>query len=449
MVEHSHLAWRLLVNSRPAPPPSPTNAPPQADPRVLSYTPMLHSRLFSSSAPYQHQNFPRTLVPTSPLDGHPSHDRPLIAQFCSNSPPDLLSSAVQIAPYVDAIDLNLGCPQGIARKGNYGAFLQESWDLIHSLILTCSTSPDLPIPITAKIRVFESKQQTLEYARMVLSAGASILSVHGRTREQKGHNTGLASWPHIRHLRENLPPETVLFANGNILWPGDALRCLAETGADAVLSAEGCLYNPTGIFLDPTVHPPDDLFPRMDTIARRYLDILRERIIPFIPPPSTFSQTVPVKTPVLDPNLTNVKSHLFKLLHALLPRYPAIRAKLATSRPLHPYNDQNVDPLVHFEDVVRQVEETVAEHLKEHPEEILTNASKPLLHKVGDWRVPDGGWIGPPRRNPDRAQDGWSVPFYRCQPNLRPLPEEAVRRGAMVAIPGAKKDVDGADTVKI
>ena len=60
-------------------------------------------------------------------------DRPLIAQFCANDPEVLLTAAKQIEHRVDAVDINLGCPQDIARRGGYGAYLMDDWKLIYSL----------------------------------------------------------------------------------------------------------------------------------------------------------------------------------------------------------------------------------------------------------------------------------------------------------------------------
>ena len=417
MVDHSHLAFRLLLRAH--------------TPSILSYTPMLHSRLtHTTPSTYLPQNFPRA-TPHPTLDGHPHHDRPLIAQFCSNNPGDLVSAASLVAPYVDAVDLNLGCPQGIARKGHYGAFLMDppNWDTIHGILSAAHNA--LPVPITAKIRIFDDPAITLAYARMVLSSGISVLAVHGRTRDMKGHNTGLASWSTIRFLRDNLPVDTVLVANGNVLYPGDVVRCLAATGADAVMVAEGAMYNPAGIFKDPLTDSWEACFPRADIIAREFLNIIRNSILPHISGNGKAGGAG-----ALDPSLTSLKSHFFKLLHSVLP-LPSnhhIRKLLGTARAYHPRKiDQPsptyrsgdpMDPLREFEAVVREVEKVVGEYVGKNPEEVDG----------------EGRWVGPKclvEEKEVRNEMGvlvgkrYEIPWYRCQPEVRDSPEEAVRKGAM------------------
>lgn len=249
MVDGSDLAWRILSRRYGA---------------DLCYSPMLHSRLFA-----EEEKFRDTVL--SPLDGKPGLDRPLIIQFCGNNPDVLLSAAKHVVGKCDAVDINFGCPQGIAKRGHYGSFLMEEWDTVYNLIYKLHT--ELDIPVTAKIRVFDDWSKSLKYAKMCLSAGAQFLTVHGRTREMKGQRTGIADWKLIRYLRDNLPEDTVFITNGNILYQDDLKRCMQETNCDAVMSAEGNLTNP-GIFWTET-NDIEKQFPRVDKFVREYFEIVR------------------------------------------------------------------------------------------------------------------------------------------------------------------------------
>lgn len=310
MVDQSELAWRVLSRRYGS---------------QLVYTPMINAKVYVQKnkgahrvrEAYFNQALNEEGAHTLQLGERSDSDRPLIVQFCANDPAALLEAAQSVQDRCDAVDLNLGCPQQIAKRGHFGAFLQEDWHLIFSLINTLHR--ELKVPVTAKFRVYDSLEKTLAYARMIERAGAQMITVHGRTREMKGHKTGLADWAKIKAVKEAL--SVPVFANGNMLFPQDWRDCIAFTGCDGVMSAEGNLYNPTLFHdLEPDLaslavqgkdHSAFDAL-RIARIAHEYLDIVAG-----------------LRTPTASSAL---KGHMFKITRPALTIHTDLRPVLGKAR---------------------------------------------------------------------------------------------------------------------
>lgn len=70
---------------------------------------MFHAGHFADVAVYRAENWDG---PDSyGLGEDPGFDRPLIAQFAGDEPEALVRAAAHVEGLVDAVDLNLGCPQ--------------------------------------------------------------------------------------------------------------------------------------------------------------------------------------------------------------------------------------------------------------------------------------------------------------------------------------------------
>eukprot|EP00934_Nitzschia_sp_Nitz4_P003397 Nitzschia sp. Nitz4//scaffold139_size61406//25051//26331//NITZ4_006455-RA/size61406-processed-gene-0.56-mRNA-1//1//CDS//3329535837//3387//frame0 len=302
MVDQSDLPFRLLARRYGS---------------NLCFTPMIHSRLLVTSKAYK-KKFIGTWL---------EQDRPLIAQLCGSDPDTLLEAAQLLEPHVDGIDINCGCPQGIARRGNYGAFLLEQPDVL--LPAVKHLLQHLTVPLSVKVRLLPvavepapgipsakpegAPQIDLEKSfalyQQLVDAGVHMLTIHGRTRHHKAQFTDHADWAAIRQAVERFGDRIPILANGSIEVPPDIERCLEATQADGVMSSESILEYPP--LFDVQYKYPVRTVGRIQ-LAKEYLEVAKQY------PPHIGGQGNEMKC---------VRVHVHRLLHADLAR-PDLRTLL-------------------------------------------------------------------------------------------------------------------------
>jgi tRNA-dihydrouridine synthase len=209
MVDQSNLAWRLLVRQNGA---------------DLAFSQMMHARNFMSDKNYRSDcvdwdDYTHSAGSSSSEESR-KLDKPLIAQLAGDNPDVLVAAGKYIHHDVAAIDLNLGCPQKIAKKGNYGAYLLPEKGLIVKLL--SAMVQGLDCPITAKIRCLGTDEMTIDLCQAIEKCGVSMITVHGRTVDSNKLFVGPVNWDVIRKVKNSVSIPVI--ANGGISCRSDALR---------------------------------------------------------------------------------------------------------------------------------------------------------------------------------------------------------------------------------
>ena len=142
-----------------------------------------------------------------------AEDQPSIAQICGHDPDAMVQTAQQLGREgrCAAVDVNLGCPQRVAKRGAYGAYLAEQPALVRTIVERLCR--EARVPITCKMRVADTDEATVAFARMLVDAGCVMLTVHGRTKAQSDLKSTAADWSRIARVvfvAVSLPPQATL-----------------------------------------------------------------------------------------------------------------------------------------------------------------------------------------------------------------------------------------------
>jgi tRNA-dihydrouridine synthase B len=138
------------------------------------------------------------------------------------------------------IDINMGCPvKKIARKGGGSGLIRDP-DRAARLVAAVAAAVRVPVTVKTRLGWCGSDADPVRWCRLLQDAGAQLLTLHGRTREQGFR--GRADWGAIASVKQAIT--IPLIANGDVNSPADALRCLAITGADGVMVGRGTMGAP-------------------------------------------------------------------------------------------------------------------------------------------------------------------------------------------------------------
>jgi tRNA-dihydrouridine synthase 1 len=188
------------------------------------------------------------------------------------------------------------------------------------------------VPLSVKVRLVPSVNhpddiewdiptESLKLYQKLVDAGIHLLTIHGRTRYQKGLQTGRSDWETIRKAVDLFGDKIPIFANGSIESYEDVEECLQITNADGVMSSESVLEFPPIFYKIPQTPSSQSSQSARRTISRmqiaqEYLDLCQRF------PPNVGGQGSGMKC---------IRTHIHKILNHDLNRDLDVRRNLVNA----------------------------------------------------------------------------------------------------------------------
>ena len=167
-------------------------------------------------------------------------EKPLAVQIFGSDLEAIAYASKYVSEFADIVDINMGCPAPKVVKNGDGSKLLLDLDLIKQIVETAVNNSK--VPVTVKMRTGWDSEHivAVEAAKIIEQAGASAITVHGRTRSQ--FYSGEADWNIIKKVKESV--KIPVIGNGDIQSGQDAKIALEYSNVDAIMIGRAAFGNP-------------------------------------------------------------------------------------------------------------------------------------------------------------------------------------------------------------
>jgi len=164
------------------------------------------------------------------------------AQIFGNEPAIMAEAAVMALEIsgCDFLDINMGCPMPKIANSGDGCGLMRTPELAGDIVKAVEAAVDVPVTVKCRLGWDKGSINVLDFTKRMEDNGASMVTVHGRTRAML--YSGTADWDYIRKVKEQLSIPVI--ANGDIVDAASAMRCLKWTGADGIMIGRATFGDP-------------------------------------------------------------------------------------------------------------------------------------------------------------------------------------------------------------
>ena len=168
-------------------------------------------------------------------------EHPVALQLFGSEPDIMALGAKEMEKAgADIIDINMGCPMQKVVKNGDGSALMKNVPLAAAVVKAMVQAVHVPVTVKMRLGWTRETENCVELAKAVEEAGASAITVHGRTRED--FYTGCADWEKIGEVVEAV--HIPVFGNGDVVDGPTAARLMKETGCAGVAIGRAAWGNP-------------------------------------------------------------------------------------------------------------------------------------------------------------------------------------------------------------